>query len=373
MAYLNIIERVKAYGKYFIVGVSSDSLNFSKKQKHPVCVQESRLRVVSALKAADEIYFLVYQSRSGSTFLSRLLNENKFISVTPEADFNYDFIYKGKLLRNASDIDCILIEFYNSKKSKSWGFSKEELQNELFKLSFPIKFLDFFNTILSLHYRDQNPKAIVFKGLFPNKIPQLKKQFPKAKFILISRDFRAVYNSQEKTMNFNTSKPMSKNPYLASLEYRLLNRFIEAYHMKSCFRHVVYEKLIDNEEKVLAGIHDFVGVNNEKSDGDNYMGILSAEHKSIHTNVNKPAQNHRVEAWKLELDPVYISIIQSVAGKYLLKNAYCIEMIHLSFSQRIKKIGFLLAFLFHPIEIYVVLKDFLKLRYFSSFRLVDSE
>ena len=325
------------------------------------------------MKITDKIYFLVYQSRSGSTFLSRLLNENKYISVTPEADFNYNFIYKGKLLRNTSDIHSILIEFYNSKKSKSWGFSKEELQKELLSLSFPIKFSDFFNTILALHYREQNPKAIVFKGVFPNKIPQLKKQFPKAKFILISRDFRAVYNSQEKTINFNTSKPMSKNPYLASLEYRLLNRFIEAYSQKGCFQHVVYENLMDNQEKVLAGIYNFVGVPNEKSEDDNYVGILSAEHKSIHTNVNKPAQKHRMEAWKEELDPVYISIVQSVAGKSLLKNAYSIEVIHLSFSQRIKKFRFLLGFLFKPNEIYVVLKDLFKLRYFSSYRLVDSE
>jgi len=325
------------------------------------------------MKASENICFLVYQSRSGSTFLSRLLNENKHLSVTPEADFNYAFIYKDKLLRNALDIESILIEFFDSKKSKSWNFSKEELQKELLSLSFPINFSNFFNTILSLHYRGHNPKAIVFKGVFPNKIPQLKKQFPKAKFILISRDFRAVYNSQEKTINFNTGKPMSKNPYLASLEYRLLNRFIEAYTDKDFFQHVVYEDLMHNQENVLAEIYDFVEVPNEKSEGDNYVGVLSNEHKNIHTNVNKPAQKQRMEAWKEELDPVYISIVQSVARKSLLKNGYTIETIHLSFSQRIKKCHFLWAFLLRPNEIYVVLKDFFKLRYFSSYRLVDSE
>jgi len=325
------------------------------------------------MKASENICFLVYQSRSGSTFLSRLLNENKHLSVTPEADFNYSFIYKNRLLRNTFDIESILCEFFESKKSKSWNFSKEELKKELLNLSFPIKFLDFFNTILSHHYGEQNPKAIVFKGVFPNKIPQLKKQFPKAKFILISRDFRAVYNSQEKTINFNTGKPMSKNPYLASLEYRLLNRFIEAYAEKDCFQHVVYENLMENQESVLAAIYDFVGVPNEKSEGDNYVDVLSEEHKSIHTNVNKPAQKQRMEAWKEELDPVYISIVQSVARKSLLKNGYTIETIHLSFSQRIKKCRFLWAFLLRPNEIYVVLKDFFKLRYFSSYRLVDSE
>jgi glycerol-3-phosphate cytidylyltransferase-like family protein len=36
---------------------SSDKLNYSKKQKYPVCPQESRLRIVAALKAADEVFF----------------------------------------------------------------------------------------------------------------------------------------------------------------------------------------------------------------------------------------------------------------------------------------------------------------------------
>jgi hypothetical protein len=325
------------------------------------------------MREINNICFLVYQSRSGSTFLSRLLNENDHLSVTPEADFNYEFIYKNKLLRNALDLESVLVEFFDNKKSKSWSFSQEELQKELLNLSFPINFPNFFNTILSLHYRGKNPKAIVFKGVFPNKMPQLKKQFPNAKFILISRDFRAVYNSQEKTINFNTGKPMSKNPYLASLEYRLFHRFIEAYTEKVFFQHVVYENLMHNQEDVLAAIYGFLEVPNEKSKGDNYVSGLSQEHKNIHTNVNKPAQKQRMEAWKDELDPVYISIVQSIAGKSLLKNGYTVETINLSFSQRIKKYRFLWAFLLQPNEIYVVLKDFFKIRYFSSYRLVDSK
>ena len=57
IGHLNIIERAKAQGDYLIVGVSSDALNFSKKLKYPVCPQESRVRIVAALKAADEVFF----------------------------------------------------------------------------------------------------------------------------------------------------------------------------------------------------------------------------------------------------------------------------------------------------------------------------
>ena len=57
IGHLNIIERAKAQGDYLIVGISSDALNFSKKQKHPVCPQASRLRLIESLNAVDEVFF----------------------------------------------------------------------------------------------------------------------------------------------------------------------------------------------------------------------------------------------------------------------------------------------------------------------------
>ena len=57
IGHLNIVERAKAQGDYLIVGVSSDQLNYSKKQKHPVCPQESRSRIIASLKVVDEVFF----------------------------------------------------------------------------------------------------------------------------------------------------------------------------------------------------------------------------------------------------------------------------------------------------------------------------
>lgn len=57
IGHLNIIERAKAKGDYLIVGVSSDQLNYSKKQKYPVCPEDSRSRIISALQVVDEVFF----------------------------------------------------------------------------------------------------------------------------------------------------------------------------------------------------------------------------------------------------------------------------------------------------------------------------
>jgi len=56
IGHLNILERAKNQGDYLIVGVSSDQLNFNKKQKYPICSEENRLRIISALRFVDEVF-----------------------------------------------------------------------------------------------------------------------------------------------------------------------------------------------------------------------------------------------------------------------------------------------------------------------------
>lgn len=43
-------------GDYLIVGVSSDYLNFSKKQRYPVYPETERLEIIRSLKFVDEVF-----------------------------------------------------------------------------------------------------------------------------------------------------------------------------------------------------------------------------------------------------------------------------------------------------------------------------
>jgi len=57
IGHLNILERAKKHGNYLIVGVSTDTLNFSKKQKNPIHSEDERYRIINALKVVDEVFF----------------------------------------------------------------------------------------------------------------------------------------------------------------------------------------------------------------------------------------------------------------------------------------------------------------------------
>lgn len=57
VGHLRILERAKAQGDYLIVGISTDALNFSKKQKNPIYSQSDRKRIIEALKVVDEVFY----------------------------------------------------------------------------------------------------------------------------------------------------------------------------------------------------------------------------------------------------------------------------------------------------------------------------
>lgn len=56
IGHLNILERSASLGDTLIVGISSDELNFSKKNRLPVYDQQSRLKIIQSISFVDEVF-----------------------------------------------------------------------------------------------------------------------------------------------------------------------------------------------------------------------------------------------------------------------------------------------------------------------------
>lgn len=56
VGHINILRRARDLGDYLVVGVSSDALNFSKKQRYPIYSQDDRLGIISSLRFVDEVF-----------------------------------------------------------------------------------------------------------------------------------------------------------------------------------------------------------------------------------------------------------------------------------------------------------------------------
>jgi glycerol-3-phosphate cytidylyltransferase len=56
IGHVNILRRSRELGSSLIVGVSSDALNFKKKNLYPVFPQAERLAIIGALRFVDEVF-----------------------------------------------------------------------------------------------------------------------------------------------------------------------------------------------------------------------------------------------------------------------------------------------------------------------------
>ena len=57
IGHLNIIKRAASLGDYLIVGISTDKLNFKKKNKNPIINQNDRKTIIESIKYVDETFF----------------------------------------------------------------------------------------------------------------------------------------------------------------------------------------------------------------------------------------------------------------------------------------------------------------------------
>lgn len=56
VGHLHILRRASEMGNRLVVGISSDRLNFAKKQRYPVYPQQHRMAIVSQIKGVDEVF-----------------------------------------------------------------------------------------------------------------------------------------------------------------------------------------------------------------------------------------------------------------------------------------------------------------------------
>lgn len=56
VGHLNILKRAYHLGDRLVVGVSTDKMNLSKKNKLPVYSQEERIEIVESIKYVDQVF-----------------------------------------------------------------------------------------------------------------------------------------------------------------------------------------------------------------------------------------------------------------------------------------------------------------------------
>ena len=56
IGHINMLNRCKGHGDKLVVGVSSDGLNYRKKNRYPVFNENDRLEIVRNIRCVDEVF-----------------------------------------------------------------------------------------------------------------------------------------------------------------------------------------------------------------------------------------------------------------------------------------------------------------------------
>lgn len=56
IGHINMLKRCKEHGDKLIVGVSSDKLNYFKKNRNPIFTEEDRMAIIGNIKVVDEVF-----------------------------------------------------------------------------------------------------------------------------------------------------------------------------------------------------------------------------------------------------------------------------------------------------------------------------
>ncbi|MFX0097199.1 MAG: sulfotransferase [Candidatus Hodarchaeota archaeon] len=295
----------------------------------------------------EQIVFLTYISRSGSTFLARLLNEYEGIAVSIEARMPDGILYESFEIRGPEDVEKGLEILYSDGKFNAWNIDKQVLKKEICTLPFPIGYEQLLRTTLRLSSRNPSAKILVYKnGFYIKHIEAVKTKFPEAKFIFILRDARAIYNSRKASLNSETLEPMADNPIPVAKEYKQVSLIVDRYKDVDWLHVIKYEDLIRNTDSEIKRLLAFLGTGRKKNLIDrDYVEKIPEREIHLHTNVKLGPLRKRIDAWRGELNNAEIMAIQRISGEMLRRNGY--ELLHLeevSLRDRIVYFGYWRAY-----------------------------
>ncbi len=267
-----------------------------------------------------QTHYIIGIGRSGTTLLSKLLNEHKSCLVTLETDFVIFFYqsFKNKVFFTKNDFELV-VEYFEVtiqlNPSIAPYFSKENLLNDLI-----VARLTSFNELIQFIYCRFNFLRKMFSDIlciidkkpsYSLHVSELLKINPNAKFIYLVRDYRANLLSRKQSVEL-------KSPNIAFNAYRWLffNRKVQRYKMMypGKILEIKYEDLVGNSVIVLNQILDFLSLSSCDEEkfyyrNCNYLNSAAGEIKTgfferslkIKNDLSKPIFDDRVSAWKREL------------------------------------------------------------------------
>lgn len=279
--------------------------------------------------------FLVFRSRSGSTFFGDRLSRHPEVLVTPESNVAPRLV---EYFKESPGKDCSkdkLVEYiYEEQKFREWELPREMLGSELDQCE-ELDWAIVFYTCCKA-YRDwQKPEAkvVVFKksGWYYKNIDLLLETYPGSMSIWMVRDPRAVYSSARKALHSKRQQPMEDNILKNAFGWRNYIKLLSHASQKwpvHVFQ-VHYESFLFDLSNTLTIIWQKLGVK-ELTDKEinkimeRYVEshLITHSTKHLHENVFQKPIVERAEKWRQELPKWRTAFIGLVCRNGMKKFSY---------------------------------------------------
>jgi hypothetical protein len=264
--------------------------------------------------------FIVGLHRTGSTLLKNMMDINSDMCMIPEelhlwspypwrVDLT-DICKEKNMSRN--EAKRILDELFSGKlygafwrNIGEYGIEKDEIEKNI---KDGMRCIDIVNLIFENYVKKKGKSG--WGAKYPvhiGGINRLKRWYPDARLIHLTRDPRAIYVS--KSNDEASRRRKEKHPFLhifinlytmlqISFEYRISASFHRKYNGKQGYTLLRYEELLENPEKKMKRICEFSGIEFEE-DMLNALGKPS----SITGEVKRGIDRNRKDAWEKVISP----------------------------------------------------------------------
>ena len=243
--------------------------------------------------------FLLYDSRSGSTLLSSLLNRYAGIVVTQESHF-ISLVLENFRDEHSLTVDGLLELFYAEPRFCEWNVERDKLHSRLSGLQ-RITYGAVFDAVFAEYLKvrgEAQPEVLVIKGARHDRhLAKLREIFPEVLFISILRDGRAVFNSKLDMLSL-TGMNMSNNIFQAAGDWKkMLCRLAGQPLIRLRF-----EDLLADSQGEVKRILDALGVSGAgrelTSTQQDYYELIGKKQKHLHKNVGRDPDRRIAVKWK---------------------------------------------------------------------------
>lgn len=277
--------------------------------------------------------FIVGDARSGTTYLTNLLVQREEIGIAPESNFVVNLLKSlgDGAIGDDESLARVIDSLYREAKFQDWGIDRAKLSSHLAS-RLPLSFADVVRAVLIFYCDGEFPGCKVYGvkkgGGYIRHASALVNHFPRAKFIHIVRDGRAVFNSQKQAIHTRKQRPFETNAQRAATRWSEIVRTFDEFakqHPANAME-VLYEDLIADQAATLQPVLAFLEVGGgATSNATATDAYVPERQKYLHPNVGKPPIKSRIDGWKRELAAREIKIFEKVAGRELKRKSYALE------------------------------------------------